>query len=83
MRTVSASEAKRGFAALIDAASREPVVIQRQKRDVAVVPSIAEFERLNRLDTAEFHRVCDRTGEQAKAAGMNEVKLAELLARDY
>nr|VFJ77591.1 MAG: prevent-host-death family protein [Candidatus Kentron sp. FW] len=40
MKTVSASEARQRFAALIDAAAREPVVIFRQKRDVAVVLSI-------------------------------------------
>ena len=82
MRTITASEAKQGFAALIDAANREPVVIQRQKRDVAVVLSIAEFERLTRLNIAEFQRICDRIGERAQAAGMDEAKLAELLARD-
>jgi len=82
MRTISASEAKQGFSALIDAASREPVIIQRQKRDVAVVLSITEFERLKRLNVAEFQRLCDRIGERAQAAGMNESRLAELLAQN-
>jgi antitoxin Phd len=82
MRTITASEAKQSFAALIDAANREPVIIQRQKRDVAVVLSIAEFERLQRLNIAEFQRVCDRIGGAAKAAGITEAKLAALLAAD-
>jgi antitoxin Phd len=79
MRTISASEAKQGFANLIDIASREPVIIQRQKRDVAVVLSMAEYERLTRLNVAEFQRFCDRIGSQAEAAGLDEDKLAELL----
>lgn len=79
MRTVSASEAKLGFANLIDTASREPVVIQRQKRDVAVVLSMAEYERLTRLNISEFQRFCDRIGEQAAAQGMDESTLATLL----
>jgi len=79
MRTITASEAKQGFANLIDTASREPVVIQRQKRDVAVVLSMAEYERLTRLNIAEFQRFCDRIGSQAEAAGLDEAKLAELL----
>jgi prevent-host-death family protein len=83
MRTISASEAKQSFASLIDAARHEPVIIQRQKRDVAVVMSIAEFDRLNRLNIAEFQRVCDRIGERAKAAGMTEHTLAALLAKDH
>ncbi|MBL8450358.1 MAG: type II toxin-antitoxin system Phd/YefM family antitoxin [Dechloromonas sp.] len=80
MRTITASEAKQGFASLIDTASREPVVIQRQKRDVAVVLSMAEYERLTRLNVAEFQRFCDRIGSRAEAAGLDESKLAELLA---
>ncbi|WP_246828370.1 type II toxin-antitoxin system Phd/YefM family antitoxin [Ectothiorhodospira sp. PHS-1] len=82
MRTITASEAKQGFAKLIDTASREPVIIQRQKRDVAVVLSMAEYERLTRLNIAEFQRFCDRIGSQAKAAGLDEAKLTELLASD-
>lgn len=79
MRTVSASEAKLGFANLIDTASREPVVIQRQKRDVAVVLSMAEYERLTRLNVSEFQRFCDRIGERAAEQGIDEATLAKLL----
>jgi prevent-host-death family protein len=80
MHTVTASEAKLGFAKLIDTASREPVVIQRQKRDVAVVLSMDEYQRLTRLNINEFQRFCDRIGTQAAAQGMDEVTLARLLA---
>jgi prevent-host-death family protein len=37
MRYVTATDAKQKLAALLDAAQREPVVIRRQKRDVAVI----------------------------------------------
>lgn len=79
MRTMTASEAEQTFASLIDTASREPVVIQRQKRDVAVVVSIAEYERLTRRNINEFQQFCDRVGHQAAAAGLDEVGVAELL----
>lgn len=82
MRTVTASEAKQGLAAVIEAAAREPVVIQRQKRDVAVVLSMQEYERLVRLNVAEFQRFCDMVGTSAEKVGMTEAKLAELLASD-
>lgn len=45
-----------GPAQVIETAAREPVVIQRQKRDVAVVLSMREYERLTRLNVAEFQR---------------------------
>ena len=82
MKTISASEAKQSFASVIDAAAREPIVIQRQKRDVAVVVSMHEYARLVRLNTAEFQRFCDRVGADAARAGMTEAKLAELMAED-
>lgn len=82
MRTVSATEAKQGLAGVIEAAAREPVVIQRQKRDVAVVLSMQEYERLVRLNVAEFQRFCDMVGASARQKGMSESKLAELLADD-
>lgn len=58
MQTVTATEAKQGLAALLDASARELVLIQRQKRDVAVMISVQEYERLTRLNVAEFERFC-------------------------
>ena len=80
MRYVSATEAKQQLAALLDAAQREPVVIRRQKRDVAVVLSPREYDRLRALNVEEFQRYCDRIGERAAARGLTEDKLAEILA---
>jgi prevent-host-death family protein len=80
MITVTATEAKQGLAAVIDAAAKEPVVIRRQKRDVAVMLSMQEYERLVRLNVAEFQRFCDRVGARAEQAGLTEDKLAELLS---
>jgi len=82
MQTMSASEAKQSFASLIEAAGREPVMIQRQKRNVAVMLSMAEYERLTRLNISEFQRFCDGVGERAAQAGLDEAGLAELLSTD-
>lgn len=82
MKTMAASDARQSFAALIDAAAREPIVIQRQQRDVAVVLSMQEYERLARLNVAEFQRFCDQVGQRAAAAGMTEELLDRLLADD-
>ena len=53
MKYVSATDAKQGLAAVLDTAQREPVVIQRQKRDVAVVLSVQEYEKLTALSIAD------------------------------
>ena len=80
MRTMSATEAKQHLGALLDNAQIEPVTIRRQNRDIAVVLSIREYDRLRAINLAELARFCDRIGERAEAAGMTEEKLAELLA---
>lgn len=82
MRHVSATEAKQRLAALLDAAQREPVVIRRQNRDIAVLLSTQEYDRLRALNIAEFQRFCDRVGEGAAARGLDENKLAEILSDD-
>ena len=82
MRTLSATEAKQGLAGLLDMAAREPVIIRRQKRNVAVVLSMQEYELLTRLNVSEFQRFCDAIGDKATQAGLTEDKLAELLADD-
>ena len=82
MRTVTASEARQTLAEIIDAARREPIVIQRQKRDVAVVMSMDEYERLVNLNVAGFQRVSDRVGAKAQEAGMTEEVLQGLLSSE-
>jgi len=80
MRYVSATDAKQRFAEVIDAAQRQPVMIRRQKRDVAVVLSPQEYDRLRAANVAELERLCDIVGRRAKARGLTEEKLAEILA---
>jgi prevent-host-death family protein len=82
MRHVSATDAKQRLAALLDAAQREPIVIRRQNRDIAVVLSPAEYDRLRGLNVAEFQAFCDRVGRKAVEHGLTEKKLAQLLADD-
>jgi antitoxin Phd len=79
MRSVSATEAKQRLAALLDAAQREPVVIRRQNRDVAVIMSAEEYERIRDLNAAEFQRFCDRVADQAQARGLTKATLNTLL----
>jgi prevent-host-death family protein len=82
MKFVSATEAKQRLAALLDAAQREPVMIRRQKRDVAVILSPREYDRLRAINVEEFERFCDRVGQQAAARGLSEDKLGAIVGDD-
>ena len=80
MRYVSASDAKQRLAAILDAAQREPVMIRRQKRNVAVLLSAQEYERVCAMNRKEFLRFSDRVSKKTKAQGLTEEKPHEILA---
>ena len=80
MRTISVTDARQRLAALLDAARHEPVMIRRQNRDVAVLLSPHEYDRLRALNTDEFQRFCDHIAERAAACGLTGDKLAEIIA---
>ncbi len=80
MRYVSASDAKQKLAAILDAAQREPVMIRRQKRDVAVLLSAQEYERVCAVNREEVLRFSGRVSKKANAQGLTEATLHEILA---
>jgi antitoxin Phd len=80
MPTVSATHAKQNFAAMLDLSQREPVRIQRHERDIAVLLSAEEYERLYQNRWTEFNRLATIAAEQAKKNGLTEEILAGILA---
>jgi prevent-host-death family protein len=82
MKVVAATEAKNRLGAILDDAQREPVIIRRQDRDVAVVMSMAEFERMRSSNVRAFLDARKTLADQAKAKGLTYKRLQELLADD-
>jgi len=79
MRHISASEAKQTLSAILEAAQREPVIIQKQRRDVAVLLSMRDYERLTAINLADFQNYCDRISQRARERGLTEQTLNALL----
>ena len=80
MKIVAATEAKNRLGAILDEAQREPIVIRRQDRDIAVVISFAEFERMRASNVNAFLEASKALAAEAKAKGLTAKKLASLLA---
>lgn len=82
MKSVAATEAKNRLGAILDEAQREPIVIRRQDRDIAVVLSMAEYERLRTGNVRAFLDLRNEVAARATAAGLTDERLAELLTDD-
>ncbi len=82
MKSVTATDAKNRLGAILDAAQREPIAIRRQDRAVAVVMSMADYERLRSGNIQAFLELRNQVASEAAANGLTEERLNELLADD-
>jgi prevent-host-death family protein len=82
MKRVAATDAKNRLGAILDEAQREPIVIRRQDRDIAVVLSMADYERLRGGNVQAFLELRNQVAAEAAANGLTEERLNELLAGD-
>lgn len=79
MRYNAASDTDPKLATLLDAAQAEPVFIERDQQEVAVLVSAREYDRLSGKATREFLDFCDKMADEAAANGLTEDKLQEIL----
>ena len=63
MKTIQATDAKNRFGELLEDAGKEPVLIQKSGRDVAVILSKAEYDR--RLKTFSRKELVQRYHEES------------------
>jgi len=82
VKSVAATEAKNRLGAILDDAQREPIVIRRQDRDIAVVISMADYERLRSGNVRAFLDLRKEVAAEAAAKGLTDERLGELLTAD-
>lgn len=82
MKSISETEAKNRLDSILDEAQREPIVIRRQERDIAVVLSLRDYERLRVANVEAFLDIRNQIAAEAAANGLVEEQLARLLALD-
>ena len=79
MQHLSSKEAQNNFGMLLDSVQRNPIIIQKHKRDFAVVMSIADYELLKKSRVRELQDLCDEVGKNAKSKGLTPEILDQLL----
>ena len=65
---------------VLDDSRRAPVVIRDQDRDIAVVLSIGDYERLRGAAVQAFLDLRNEVAREAGAAGLTQERLSDLLA---
>ena len=79
METISSSDARNNMAALLEKAQHEPVAIQKQGRNTAVLLSYTDYQKLSNAHRAAFQAICDDVGAKAESRGLTEARLMEIL----
>lgn len=82
MQVISATETTQTLAAIIDKAQGEPVVVRQENRDIAVIMSMEDYQRLTQFNIQEFQQFRENMGCKAQERGLTEDKLQEILATD-
>ena len=82
MKFTEEAEAQRRFDDVVSDAQSQPIAIRRQGREVAVLLSMAEYERLRSDTIRGFLELRDQVARDAAAAGLTEKSLSELLDVD-
>ncbi len=81
MTTFAAKAAKDNFGRLIDTAQRGPVTIEKKHRPVAVVLSIAEYDRLETFEDAFWAAKSDSALKDGLLGVDESAKVMERLRR--
>ena len=82
MKSIDEAEALARLDEILVEVQRRSIVIRRQGRPIAIVLSVAEYERLRGDAVTEFLALRDNVAREANAAGLTEDRLSELLNND-
>ena len=80
MQSFTANQAKTQFGQFLDTAQREPVQVMRHDRVVGVMVSAKDYEAMRLFYADRLQHRLAQSAQLAKAAGLTENKLDELLS---
>lgn len=82
MKSIDEAEARARLEEILDEAQRQSIAIRRQGREIAIVLSVPQYERLRTAAVSEFLDLRNNIAREASAAGLTEDRLSELLNSD-
>lgn len=82
MKSIDEAEARARLDEVLDEAQQQPIAIRREGASIAVVLSMAEYERARQRAIRGFLMLRDDIAGEASAAGLTEARLSELLNGD-
>jgi len=80
MQIMSSTDAKQSFGAALDAAQRHPILIQKQNRDVAVLMSVQEYDKLRGMRLKILDNIADQIAAEARRRGYTDQQLEAMIA---
>ena len=80
MQSFTANQAKTQFGQFLDTAQREPVQVMKHDRVVGVLVSAKDYEAMRLFYADRLQHRLAQSAQLAKAAGLTENKLDELLS---
>jgi prevent-host-death family protein len=80
MRNATPIQNEQQFSALVEAAKAGPVTIERENRELAVLVSIEDYERMREIHLEPLRRLGAQISAEAKANGLTEETLLQLQA---
>ena len=82
MKSVDYAQAQERLDEMLTEIVRGPIVICREGEEIAVLLSVAQYERLRTTAVREFLAFRDGIAREASAAGLTADRLSELLNYD-
>jgi len=79
MDIITAKQFQNNVSAMLEKVQHDPVMIQKQSENIAVLLSFKEYDRLINSDRRTFQILCDDIGKKACDAGLSEDSLKAIL----
>jgi prevent-host-death family protein len=79
MQYVSASEVKNNLSAIIEAAKREPITVQKNGRNSVVIIATEDYDRITNINKTIFRDSIAAIQNEAINNGLTELKLGDIL----